>query len=222
MADPTPSDDLKAADERRVVLAGRQWRARSRRVMLLRRVLPLIIAVLAGGTALWVGTRSIIAGVERSRVESREVRLSNPMFHGQDEQGRSFVIGAAQAVRDPDTGMFRLDAPVMRLTLEAGKTSELSAGHGLYDEPSRTLILRGQVIIEDGGAGFASSRPRPLWTRAPASSPATRASRASAPLEQSTRRPMPSTNRAVGSCSAARAMIRSGPRSTPAGPDRES
>jgi lipopolysaccharide export system protein LptC len=159
MTDPTPSDDLKAADERRVVLAGRQWRARSRRVMLLRRVLPLIIAVLAGGTALWVGTRSIIAGVERSRVESREVRLSNPMFHGQDEQGRSFVIGAAQAVRDPDTGMFRLDAPVMRLTLEAGKTSELSAGHGLYDEPSRTLILRGQVIIEDGGAGFRFVTP---------------------------------------------------------------
>lgn len=159
MTDPTPSDDLKAADERRVVLAGRQWRARSRRVMLLRRVLPLIIAVLAGGTALWVGTRSIIAGVERSRVESREVRLSNPMFHGQDDQGRSFVIGAAQAVRDPDTGMFRLDAPVMRLTLEAGKTSELSAGHGLYDEPSRTLILRGQVIIEDGGAGFRFVTP---------------------------------------------------------------
>ncbi|MBA4000240.1 LPS export ABC transporter periplasmic protein LptC [Brevundimonas sp.] len=159
MSDPTPGDDLKAADERRVVLAGRQWRARSRRVMLLRRVLPIAIAVLAGGTVLWVGTRSIIAGVERSRVESREVRLSNPMFHGQDEQGRSFVIGAAQAVRDPDTGMFRLDAPVMRLTLEAGKTSELSAGHGLYDESSRTLILRGQVIIEDAGAGFRFVTP---------------------------------------------------------------
>jgi lipopolysaccharide export system protein LptC len=159
MTDPTPGDDLKAADERRVVLAGRQWRLRSRRVMLLRRILPIAIAVLAGGTALWVGTRSIIAGVERSRVESREVRLSNPMFHGQDEQGRSFVIGAAQAVRDPDTGMFRLDAPVMRLTLEAGKTSELSAGQGLYDEPSRTLILRNQVIIEDGGAGFRFVTP---------------------------------------------------------------
>lgn len=162
MTDPTPSNDLKAADERRVVLAGRQWRARSRRVMLLRRVLPLVIVLLAGGTALWVGTRSIIAGVERSRVESREVRLSNPMFHGQDEQGRSFVIGAAQAVRDPETGMFRLDAPVMRLTLEAGKTSELSAGRGLYDESSRTLILRGEVIIEDGGAGFRFVTPEAI------------------------------------------------------------
>ncbi|MFN4296560.1 MAG: LPS export ABC transporter periplasmic protein LptC [Brevundimonas sp.] len=159
MTEPAPSDDLKAADERRVVLAGRKWRARSRRVMLFRRVLPIAIVVLAGGTALWVGTRSIIAGVERSRVESREVRLSNPMFHGQDDQGRSFIIGAAQAVRDPDTGMFRLDAPVMRLTLEAGKTSELSAGQGLYDEPSRTLILRNQVIIEDGGAGFRFVTP---------------------------------------------------------------
>ncbi|MFN3815671.1 LPS export ABC transporter periplasmic protein LptC [Brevundimonas sp.] len=159
MTDPAPSDDLKAADERRVVLAGRKWRARSRRVMLFRRVLPIAIVVLAGGTALWVGGRTIIAGVERSRVEAREVRLSNPMFHGQDDQGRSFIIGAAQAVRDPDTGMFRLDAPVMRLTLEAGKTSELSAGQGLYDEPSRTLILRNQVIIEDGGVGFRFVTP---------------------------------------------------------------
>lgn len=159
MTEPTPSDELKAADERRVALAGQRWRARSRRVMLLRRVLPVAIVVLAGGAILWVGTRSIIAGVERSRVESREVRLSNPMFHGQDEQGRSFIIGAEQAVRDPDTGMFRLDAPVMRLILETGDTSELSAGYGLYDEPSRTLILREQVIIEDGGAGFRFVTP---------------------------------------------------------------
>lgn len=159
MTDPTSSDDLKAADERRVALAARRWRSRSRRVMLFRRVLPIAIAVIAGGTAVWVATRSIIAGVERRQVQAREIRLSNPMFHGQDEQGRAFIIGAEQAVRDPETGMFRLDAPVMRLTLEAGRTSELSAGQGLYDEPSRTLILREQVIIEDGGAGFRFVTP---------------------------------------------------------------
>ena len=159
MTEPETSDDLKAADEHRVALAGRRWRARSRRVMLFRRVLPVIIVLLAGGTALWVATRSIIAGVERRQVQAQEIRLSNPMFHGQDEQGRAFIIGAAQAVRDPDTGMFRLDAPVVRLTLDAGRTSELSAGHGLYDEPSRTLILREQVIIEDGGAGFRFVTP---------------------------------------------------------------
>lgn len=159
MTDPIPSDDLKAADERRVALAGRRWRARSRRVMLLRRVLPLIILALAGGTVLWVSVRTIIAGVERRQVQAQEIRLSNPMFHGQDELGRAFIIGAAQAVRDPATGMFRLDAPVMRLTLEGGRTSELSAGQGLYDETSRTLILREQVIIEDGGAGFRFVTP---------------------------------------------------------------
>ena len=102
MTDPTPGDDLKAADERRVVLAGRQWRARSRRVMLLRRVLPIAIAVLAGGTVLWVVNPLHHRGGRAQPGRAREVRLSNPMFHGQDEQGRSFVIGAAQAVRDPD------------------------------------------------------------------------------------------------------------------------
>ena len=32
---------------------------------------------------------------------SREIRLDKPMFHGQDAEGRSFVIGAQGAVRDP-------------------------------------------------------------------------------------------------------------------------
>lgn len=152
-------EDLKAADERRVAEAGRRWRSRSRRVMLLRRVLPIVIALIAGGTALWVATRTIIAGVERSRVRSDEVRLSNFMFHGQDDQGRAFTIGAEEAVRDPGTALYRLEGPVMRLSLPGGEVSRLAAGEGVYDEPSRTLVLREQVVIEDAGAGFRFVTP---------------------------------------------------------------
>ena len=152
-------EDLKAADERRVAEAGRRWRTRSRRVMLLRRVLPIVIAVIAGGTVLWVATRSIIAGVERSRVQSQEIRLANFMFHGQDDQGRAFTIGAEEAVRDPATGLYRLEGPVMRLSLPGGEVSRLTAGEGVYDEPSRTLVLREEVIIEDAGAGFRFVTP---------------------------------------------------------------
>src|SRR5690606_12651245 len=140
-------EDLKAADERRVAEAGRRWRSRSRRVMLLRRILPVVIALIAGGTALWVATRTIIAGVERSRVRSDEVRLSNFMFHGQDDQGRAFTIGAEEAVRDPGAALYRLEGPVMRLSLPGGEVSRLAAGEGVYDEPSRILVLREQAIV---------------------------------------------------------------------------
>ena len=128
--------------------------------MLFRRVLPLVILLVAGGSVAWVATRSLISGAERRQeTEGQEIRLSNPMFHGQDEQGRSFIIGAGEAVRDPATGYFRLEAPVMRLMLGAGKSTELSAGHGLYDEPNRRLVLREQVRIADDGAGFAFVTP---------------------------------------------------------------
>ena len=152
-------EDLKAADERRVASGPGLESARSRRVMLLRRLLPIVIALIAGGTVLWVATRSIIAGVERSRVQSQEIRLANFMFHGQDDQGRAFTIGAEEAVRDPATGLYRLEGPVMRLSLPGGEVSRLTAGEGVYDEPSRTLVLREEVIIEDAGAGFRFVTP---------------------------------------------------------------
>jgi lipopolysaccharide export system protein LptC len=62
-------------------------------------------------------------------------------------------------VRDPTTGFFRLETPTMRLMLGAGKTTELTAGHGVYNEAERQLILRDRVRIADGGAGLAFVTP---------------------------------------------------------------
>lgn len=152
------SADRRAADEARVARAAERWRARSRRVRWFRRALPILILVLAGGAIAWIVARSVISGIERDR-EVEEVRLANPIFRGQDDQGRAFVIGAQQAVRDPETGRFRLDGPLVRLSLEPGKASEISAGHGVYDEAAKTLTLRDNVRITDAGAGFTFITP---------------------------------------------------------------
>ena len=53
MTAPDPSEDRKRQDEARVAIAGERWRARSRRVKLYRRVLPIVILVLAGGVLTW-------------------------------------------------------------------------------------------------------------------------------------------------------------------------
>jgi len=159
MADRDAQDAQKRADEARVAQAGARWRARSQRVRLYRRVLPIVILMLAGGALTWTVFRTVMSGVERKASESREIRLDNPMFHGQDAQGRSFVIGAQGAVRDPATGHFRLIGPLLRLNLGARKTTELSADGGTYIETQRKVVIGPNVKISDGGTGWELTTP---------------------------------------------------------------
>lgn len=149
----------RLADEARLAEAATQWRARSRRVQLYRRLLPILIVVLAGGALTWTVFRTVMSGVERKASQSREVRLDNPMFHGQDAQGRSFLIGAQGAVRDPNTGHFRLNGPVLRLNLGGRKVTQMTADAGIYDEAKRTVIIGPNVKITDGGSGFTLVTP---------------------------------------------------------------
>lgn len=154
-----PADMRDQEDEARVAATAEAFRARSRRVRLLRRVLPAVILVLAGGTISWVVLRTVMSDVERKAGSSREVRLDRPMFHGQDAEGRSFVIGAEGAVRDPQTGRFRLVAPALKLNLGGRKVTEMTADGGVYDETAKTVTIGPNVRISDGGSGFTLVTP---------------------------------------------------------------
>ena len=159
MSDLDAQEARKRADEARVAHAGERWRTRSRRVKLYRRVLPIIILMLAGGALTWTVFRTVMSGVERKASETREIRLDNPMFHGQDAQGRSFVIGAQGAIRDPATGHFRLVGPLLRLHLGGRKVTELTADGGSYIEAERKVVIGPNVKISDGGSGFVLTTP---------------------------------------------------------------
>lgn len=150
---------LNSADEARVAEAGERWRARSRRVQRLRRILPLVILIIAGSAVGWTVFRTVMSGVERRASESRELRLDNPQFHGQDEQGRSFLIGAKGAIRDTETGRYRLIGPILRLNLGGRKVTELTADGGTYDEARRSIIIGPNVKISDGESGFTLVTP---------------------------------------------------------------
>jgi len=141
-------------DEARVAAEAARWRRRSRRVQLARRVLPIAILALAGGAVTWTVFRSVMSGVEKRASESREVRLDNPMFHGQDAQGRAFVIGAKGAVREPGTGRFRLVGPLVRLNLGGRRVTEMTAEGGTYNEQDRAVVIGPDVRISDGGSGW--------------------------------------------------------------------
>lgn len=155
----TPDEIRDQDDEARVAATAAAFRARSRRVRLLRRVLPVVILVLAGGTISWIVLRTVMSDVERQAGASNEVRLDNPMFHGQDAEGRSFVIGAKGAIRDPETGRFRLVGPALRLNLGGRKVTELTADGGTYDQVAKTVTIGPNVRIADGGSGFTLVTP---------------------------------------------------------------
>ena len=159
MSDHGPVPDRKAADEARLAAEAERWRARSQRVRLYRRLLPILIVVLAGGALTWTVFRTVMSGVEREASQARDIRLDNPMFHGQDAEGRSFVIGAEGAVRDPATGRFRLNGPVLRLNLGGAQVTEMTADAGIYNEVERSVTIGPNVRISDGGSGFVLTTP---------------------------------------------------------------
>ena len=154
-----PTDMRDQQDEARVAETAEAFRARARRVRLLRRILPAIILILAGGTVSWIALRTVMSDVERKAGASNEVRLDNPMFHGQDAEGRSFVIGARGAVRDPQTGHFRLVGPALKLNLGGRKVTELTADGGTYNQVAKTVTIGPNVRIADGGSGFTLVTP---------------------------------------------------------------
>ena len=158
MTEPADQSRIEA-DEARVAQAGERWRARSRRVKLYRRVLPIVILVLAGGALTWTVFRTVMSGVERKASQTQEVRLDKPLFHGQDAQGRAFTVGAQGAVRDPNTGQFRLVGPALKLNLGGRKVTELTADGGTYNEQARKVTIGPNVRISDGGSGFVLTTP---------------------------------------------------------------
>jgi lipopolysaccharide export system protein LptC len=160
MTDPT--DLRNAEDEARVATTARAFRARSRRVQLLRRVLPVVIVVLFGGTVSWIALRTVLSDAERKADTSRQIRIDKPQFHGQDAEGRSFVIGAQGAVRDPATGFFRLVGPALKLNLGGRKVTEITADGGVYNEAARTVTIGPNVKISDGGSGFVLTTPEAI------------------------------------------------------------
>ena len=144
-----PADSHAHEDEARVAATAKAFRARSRRVQLLRRVLPVAIIILAGGTVSWIVLRSVMSDVERKAGTSREIRLDTLRFHGQDAAGRSFVIGAEGAVRDPDTGRYRLIGPALTSFGLVGALADPVLGQ-LYRQlmPQQPPIGTGQTVYE--------------------------------------------------------------------------
>jgi len=146
---PTMSD-------RRAEIA--RWRRRSRLIRTLRIVLPIVIGLIAAALVGEVVWRNITA-LPTSQKEARTaIRLVNARLVGRVKDGRGFVIGAKQAIRDEhDYQSISLMEPILVIGEGMANEAQMSARIGSYNERDKLLRLRGDVRIVDGkGHSFAS------------------------------------------------------------------
>jgi len=146
---PTMSD-------RRAEIA--RWRRRSRLIRTLRIALPIVIGLIVVALVGEVVWRNITALPTPQKEARTAIRLVNAKLVGRVKDGRGFVIGARQAIRDEhDYQAISLMEPVLLIGGGLANEAQMSARIGSYNERDKLLRLRGDVRIVDGkGHSFAS------------------------------------------------------------------
>jgi len=128
------------------------------RVALLQRALPILAGVLLIVCVGQVAARGL-AGEPTSVEPSGGSAMIRPQFSGVSADGGAFTITGQQGSRDPKVeGRILITAPVLSLR-KNGATQTATARNGAYDEAQHTLILTGDVRMDNGqGARFAAQR----------------------------------------------------------------
>ena len=139
----------------------------SRRVALLKRVLPaigvallLLIAVWPRLAPLWERMRLAFPAIDLR--EARQLRMLNPHYAGVDRLGRPFVVTAAIGRQVPDRqDLMSLEAPRADLKMHAGADVVVTAATGVYQSSAQLLDLFGQVtLVHQNGTRFVTDTAR--------------------------------------------------------------
>lgn len=128
-------------------------------VALLKRGLPAAAGALVILCIVQVAFRSFAAEPEPV-APTESSAMIGPHFSGQSADGRAFRITGERGVRDAKVeGRILITAPVLSLRNSDGVTQKATARSGTYDEPARTLLLTGDVRMDNGaGARFSAER----------------------------------------------------------------
>jgi lipopolysaccharide export system protein LptC len=139
----------------------------SRRVALLKRVLPaiglallLLVAVWPRLAPLWERMRLIFPAIDLH--EARELRMINPRYSGADRLGRPFVVTAAVGRQVPDRqDLVSLETPRADMKTHSGTDIVVTAATGIYQSQAQLLDLFGQVtLVHQNGTRFVTDSAR--------------------------------------------------------------
>ncbi len=141
------ADDL-ASDRRRWALPGSAW---DRQVIVLKRLLPSIAAIIFLACLIWPLTAqqefSFILSRDGVEKAGERLRMEAPMYRGEDSRGRPFSILADEAVqRTSNTPVVELKRIEAQLTMEEG-VATVTAPSGRYDLEAEKLNVLGPVVF---------------------------------------------------------------------------
>lgn len=138
---------------------------RSRRVALLKRVLPAVGVALLLLVAMWPRLAPLWERMRFATIDlrdARELRMIHPRYAGIDRLGRPFVVTAAAGRQVPDRqDLMSLEAPRADLKTHSGADVVLTAATGIYQAQSQLLDLFGNVtLVHQNGTRFVTDRAR--------------------------------------------------------------
>jgi lipopolysaccharide export system protein LptC len=180
MAEPAFRTDIRPVDAPAAVLSsspsgwfGAAWTPaeagtrHSRRVALLKRVLPVIGVVLLLLIAIWprlapLWDRMRFAFPAIDLREAKELQMVNPRYAGVDRTGRPFVVTAASGRQVPDRqDLMSLRSPRADVKTHAGVDVVVTAATGVYQSQTQLLDLFGEVtLVHQNGTRFVTNSAR--------------------------------------------------------------
>ena len=152
----TPAGSVAAVDRRH-----------TRRVAVLKRVLPaigvallLLIAIWPRLEPLWERMRFSFPAIDLR--DARELRMINPRYSGIDREGRPFVVTAASGRQIPDRqDLMSLQARAPRSSCAAARDVVVTAISGVYQSQASLIDLFGDVTVtHQDGTRFVTQTAR--------------------------------------------------------------
>jgi lipopolysaccharide export system protein LptC len=127
-----------------------RWRARSRLIHRMRRILPAAIAAILLLLTGWVVVGAILARLGDAHPAGQAlIHMTNAHFFGRDSSSRPYILSAAEASRDDkDLQLVTLQLPTLTLSVGTPQSSKVSADAGVYREDSRMIRLWGHVALQ--------------------------------------------------------------------------
>jgi lipopolysaccharide export system protein LptC len=145
------------------------WRPRhtdrySRRVTLLKRLLPVIGVALLALVAIWPRLVPLLESVRFGFPvidlrEAHQLRMLNPRYAGVDRENRPYVVTSAigrQASNRDD--LMSLERPRAEMTLHNGALVVVTAATAMYQSQTQLLDLFGDVnLVHENGTRFVTN-----------------------------------------------------------------
>ncbi len=131
-------------------------------------MLQIALPALAGAVTLGLAAQATVRAVasRSTPAPSQPLRMDNPRFSGRMDDGRNFLITATSALRDPtDAGKLTLQAPRLVRGVGAPDASQVTSQSGDYRQDDSTLLLKGDVRIENGRGARINSQQALIDTR---------------------------------------------------------